>query len=1017
MTDQARPIAAARCRPVWRRFHLALVLLLCLSGLPAAGRIHGSPSEAGVSTMVPGLRILASGPEGITLELRAPAPDVRTRMIEGVAYAEIAAAGYASDMQPGEPALPAVGVLLGIPPDAMPTLTVLLDEGAGMPLVAPPLPAPYLAPAGEEGDLYRPRPERHAQAGPYPASPVSLGEPETWRDQRVVRVAFHPYQVDPAAGTLRAGTRLVVRVSWAPPGAAGSAAASAYETLFENTLLNYDQARAWRIPREPGESTQLFTPGVPVYKLEVDRDGVYEVTYADLVAVDPILAGADPLSFSLSSQAQPVAIHDIGDGDHVFEPGEGFRFFGTKYRGASELDAAYTDWNVYWLATGGTPGPRMESTPADLPGTWPVMTTYTATVRAEDSHHYFARWSTTPLTPDVWFWGWHRGTSGEPYTQTYTVTLPAAAPGAYQAVLSADFVSRERAGYNLPHDASLYVNGSATPVVHHTWSGQAEQIVTATIPQSETYTPPFSLTMAVAVPAGYSSDSVFFNWFQLDYRRALVAEADRLLFTPGISGTFAYRVNNFGNRTIDVYDVTDTLNPVRLSGVGHVPYEIFLPLAQRNASARGAAAPAGAPAPDACPCDVTFEAAHGANARFAAAAFGALPAPPRITRYVPPDLAPPAGADYVFVSPPELMTATRALAAYRAGEGLSVTVITTTDIINQYNAGIVHPDAYKHLFADALANWTVAPAYALLVGDGNFNPKDYDCLTCYVPHAIETNWIQPKLMFVDGTQGQIPADEDLAMVTGGDMLPDISLGRLPAGSLAEATTVVSKIIQHDGALGDGQPWHQRWLCVADDADAGGDFPVECAEAMAVVPQPPYTTTLIAHRPPTTTAAMIANILTRTVNLTGTAFVNFRGHGAICAWDNTFLSSGLCGTIADTLANVDRYPVFVSMDCLDAYFAYPAYAGLEEYLLRMPAAGSAGSFAPTGLGYSTDHTVLHEGFIMAATTPGLNRLGLAADSARAYLLAHAPWADYLLYQFEVIGDPALRLVPGTAEGGR
>jgi hypothetical protein len=55
-----------------------------------------------------------------------------------------------------------------------------------------------------------------------------------------------------------------------------------------------------------------------------------------------------------------------------------------------------------------------------------------------------------------------------------------------------------------------------------------------------------------------------------------------------------------------------------------------------------------------------------------------------------------------------------------------------------------------------------------------------------------------------------------------------------------------------------------------------------------VPPPTYTVTLIAHRPPTTTPAIIANILTRTLTSLAPAFLAHRGHGSVQPWDTTFL---------------------------------------------------------------------------------------------------------------------------------
>jgi hypothetical protein len=1004
MANRSRAQHAARPHHRWiRRAHLALVLLLCLGAFPVSAAAPVLPPAA--TPAIPGLRVLATDSGGLTLELQPPAPELTLR--DG--FAALAVPGYAQTGVAGAPSVPSAGVLIGVPPGVTPTLAIEGDDARDVALPAPPLPAPHLDP--ETGaPAYHPDGALYAGHALYPQAPVALSAPMTWRDQQVVRLTFQPDRVDPAGRVLRTSTRLVVRVTW-PATPAVDSAPSAVEESFRGSLLNYEQARGWRIARRPGSTRQAFTPGVPVYKIVVDHDALYQVTYEQLVAVDPALANADPRTFALSNWSGPVSIEDVGNGNSTFEPGEGFRFFGAKYHGATLEDASYTNNNVYWLSAGGAPGPRMDTRPAKLPGTYPVTLTYTDTLRAEESHHWFSRWTTNPLTQDVWFWGWHTGSRG--YTQTYTVTAPGPATGAYQALFRADFLARSDSVTFAPHNVKIKINGQPTPLINHDWLGQAEQIVTATIAQSELYSPPLSVTVVVSVVAPALSDSIYFNWFEVAYRRPLVAENNYLLFTPGRAGTFTYHVSNFTNRTIEIYDVTHPLTPTRLIAPLQIPYETFLPVTLHNASTSpaGPHVAAGEVTPDLCTCELEFDANHAADARFALAAYGAARTVQAISRYVPPNLAPPAGADYVMVSPAEFMTATRTLAAYRTAEGFSVTVITATDVIEQYGMGIAHPDAYRNLFADAYANWAVAPTDALLVGDGNFNPKNYDCYTCFVPHYTEPEWILPRLAYADSIQGEIPADPMLVWLAGNDPLPEISLGRLQVGSLAEANTVVGKIMLHDNVLGDGQPWHRRTTCVADDPDAGGNFPEECRSALQLVPPPTYTVTLIAHRPPTTTPAIIANILTRTVNITGTAFLSYRGHGSVQNWDGTFLDL----TVAQTLTNTNRYPVVLSFDCLDGFFVYPGFPALEEALLRQANAGSAGAFAPTGLGLSYQHDYLHRGFELALYQEHIYRFGLAADWARAYLHSNDPSGDYLLYQFTVFGDPALKLLPPPMAG--
>jgi hypothetical protein len=86
--------------------------------------------------------------------------------------------------------------------------------------------------------------------------------------------------------------------------------------------------------------------------------------------------------------------------------------------------------------------------------------------------------------------------------------------------------------------------------------------------------------------------------------------------------------------------------------------------------------------------------------------------------------------------------------------------------------------------------------------------------------------------------------------------------------------------------------------------------------------------------------------------------------------------------------MNRYPVVLSMDCLDGFHVsrLPGSGGMVVTRLRQRLAGA---FGPSGLGLSYQHDYLHLGFEMALYQQRLNRLGLAADWSRAYLHANDP----------------------------
>ena len=149
---------------------------------------------------------------------------------------------------------------------------------------------------------------------------------------------------------------------------------------------------------------------------------------------------------------------------------------------------------------------------------------------------------------------------------------------------------------------------------------------------------------------------------------------------------------------------------------------------------------------------------------------------------------------------------------------------------DEFNDGIRHPVAVRQMMAWAAANWTApAPAYLVLMGDGHLNLNGITMARA--KYAPLTNPFPPYLIFADPWLGEIAADglygdyrrDNDVPDYHPDGVPDVAVGRIPANTLTEANTIVSKIVGYD-ETGRAQPWQRQAVFVADRADPqAGDF--------------------------------------------------------------------------------------------------------------------------------------------------------------------------------------------------
>ena len=738
-------------------------------------------------------------------------------------------------------------------------------------------------------------------------------------------------------------------------------------------VVNQEQSDTWRsLPADFRVPQPGLEVGATLFKIEVNADGMYRITYEDLLAAGMDVAHTNPFSLSLNSQGMPVAIELFGDGDSQFEAAEGFIFYGQSFRGTL-MEEKYTDVNVYWLDPQ-DPSPLWMSEVGAAPGGDPVVTDYRATVHLEQDLLWNAGRTIALGDLDTWYWDRAAISFFTPIvTKTQGVALDYPAPGPNTAIVRAELFS-ECKYYCVaePHHAQMLWNGILLDEQGQdgSWVNIQPRLLEGSVDQAAVLDGANQLSWVLRGDVvGISTYLVYLNWIEVSYQRLLVAVDDELTFGGDLAGSWTYQVSGFDNNGIGVWNVTDPRAPVRLAGIvssGSGPYGL------------------------------AFGASHADGARFTAVGEAQMSAPLSIEPYVPPDLDPAGGADWIAISHPTFLAEAQRLADLRAIQGLRTTVVNVEDLYNLYSHGIRLPGGIRDFLAHALEWPGEAPFYVVLVGDGNWNyPQSPN-------YAIEPDLIPPFLGFLDPYQGEVPADNLYVTLVGDDAIPDMALGRLPVNTVAEATVVVNKIIAHEQQLIDPADWQFNVVLLADDPDEGGNFDLQSEEIAGLLPAYLDPARLYYNASFTGT---FPSAVTDLFNSGATLF-NYRGHGSLSYWGSLPILFDV--NAIPSLTNIHRLPVVLTMDCLDAYFAFPGSQAISEQLLRYANGGSVGHWGSSGLGLSSDHSVLHRAFYQHLFNDGYNRLGMLTVAAKQDF-AMLGFEQHNLQTFTLLADPAMPLM--------
>ncbi len=924
------------------------------------------------------LRVVATEESALVVEFELSGLETGIGIVDGRTCREVRVAGL---VNAGNPPLPVSGTLIGIPPGSMPKATVLELESVTVPGAIGVCPSAQPPPASNP-TAHPPSPVHSANWAPgvdgadqlVPETPVELVRAGLLRSQEVAALRFKPVQYEPATLKLHVFTRLRVRVDFELD-RRGDARCDGcvevegpFEEILRSSLLNYDQARQWRVgPRSAAASGDVKSGPPPgAFKFLVDRDGLHRLTYAQLYAAGVPVDSEDPRTFKLFNHGSEVAILIPGEADGFFDPGDELLFYGEK------TASRHTDVNVYWLDWGGVAGLRMP--PVDgTPGAAQVVADFLATHRLEEDHAYQSGMP-SGADDDRWYWDYLLATTGV----TDEIELFATLVGLSTEPGRTATVRGLVRGYSADpqHHVQLLLNGLLVDDVY--FAATAEHSFEVDVPQdTHLLEGTNTLTMRTTADGGITLSTVYVNWFEIDSHRAYTADDDVLVCEGGSTGLWRYEIGGFTTADLEVFDITVPGLPAQIVNFAVVP--------------------------DGGLFRLSFEHGVSERHRYLVESTDNRLDPVALVEDQPSNLHSPLnGADYIVITHADFAANVQPLADYRALQGLRTLVVDVEDVYDEFSGGVFEPQAINEFLAFAYDNWQApAPSFVVLVGDGHYDPRDNLA-------RGETVWLPPYLADVDPWMGETAADNRFVTVSGGDILPDMHVGRLPCRTPAEAADMVAKIIAYEQD-GSASGWTWRSLFVADNADAAGDF----ADLSDTLIDRSFPTPYEAHRvylglTHTDVGAARAAILS-TIDR-GCLLVSYFGHAAFNRWAQENL---LDMPAIDSLNNGDRLPVMVPMTSLEGYFVHPSpiasdFSCLAESIVRAAGRGAVASWSAAGLGVASGHDILAEGLFDAVFVDGIRRLGAATTQAKIRLFETGGGHLDLIDTYILFGDPALAL---------
>jgi hypothetical protein len=681
------------------------------------------------------------------------------------------------------------------------------------------------------------------------------------------------------------------------------------------------------------QRTAHETRGV-LARLATTERGLYALRYEELPAT--LRSGAASLrKLRLSRLGRDVPFH-VEPVSGRFGPGS------TLYFVSEGAEAnLYGTEAVYELELR-VSGPRIPTRSA-APKSGSERASYRATTVHEQQRYYQAG---LLEARDLWFWDLILA----PSVKSFPFSVSELAPSTVPDFLEVDLQGASDFAGSPDHHVRLQVNG--TFVGEDAWNGKEWRRIRVELPAGVLREGENLLELENAGDTSVPYSMVFLDRFALSYQRFAVAEGGVVEGTWHDSG--AAVVTSMGS-SVHVLDVTETTPQWLQGGVldgGRVRFAAAAGRSYLVVDEQGVKRPA---------------VREPSSGRFK---------------------LPPGATEYVAIGPRKLLDAAGPLLDHRKSEGLAVAAVPVEELFDEMGFGEERPEAIRDFLAALYHHGGGRLRYALLVGDASYDFKNH--LGVGVENDVPSLPIRTRYLWT-------ASDQAFASVNGDDLLPDLSVGRLPASGVAELRAMIEKILAFEKGDRTGRG---PIVLVTDNPDAAGDFDRDARDLMS------STLASYATRHLSLSALGVSE-MRESVRKSfdgGASLVSYMGHGGIHLWasENIFDTSSV-----GLLASQEENPLVLTLDCLNGYFHFPYFDSLGEELLKAEGRGALAVIAPSGLSLNESAHALHRSLLKEITNGESSRLGDAFRKAQESFLATESFAE-LLSIYHLFGDPALSL---------
>lgn len=684
------------------------------------------------------------------------------------------------------------------------------------------------------------------------------------------------------------------------------------------------------------------------YKIAVNKNGVHQIDYSDLLSLGLDVSSVNPEQIQLFGRPggmlpllnsedriedlQELAIEVTGAADGSFDNLDKVLFFGqspnqwthdTLTNLFTHQTHYYSDYTYYFLRVNHSDGLRIQNS---------AIITNNADVFV-NSFNDFAVRESEEVNLIKSGRKWYGDAFGFTDNRSFTFSFPnCEAPITLKSVFATSVPS--------PYSSVYSINGNGSSVNINA-QGTIGDYTFASITSSQHEFPATNnLNLSIQFTSSYSGAEGWIDYLELNTRRKLSFSSGQLLFRDTESilseGIAEYEITGVNSNVI-VWEVTNPLSPQKI---------------QANYSVNS----------------LNFK-NDCSSLREYIAFDGSYKSVITIGGVSNQNIRSIRNIDMLIVSPTLFSAEAERLAQFhRDYDNMNVEVVDPEKIYNEFSAGAQDVSAIRD-FARHLYNQENPLKYLLLFGDASYDPKDrvVNNTNYIVSYQSPNSHSEINSYVSDDFFALLDTEESINSNSVSLPFLDIGVGRFPVKSLGEAKIAVDKVLSyHEGeALG---AWRLNVCFVGDDNDVSETVHTAQAEELAddvSAAYPDYNIDKIyldAYQQESTPGGQRCQQVNQAINERidkGVFLINFTGHGGELGWTEERIL-GLDDI--NTWSNNNKLPLFMTATCEFSRFDDPSRSSAGEEVFLKENAGAIALFSTSRIVFTSGNMDLNQAFL-------------------------------------------------------